>query len=103
LETVEQEPDNGDAESPVGLTIGSLVCSGIAVILLFASCVPDFGEGGAAWMWLGLALTILVAALAAMVLKSGLSLTYKLIVALGAAVPVALYAYYFACIVFSSG
>lgn len=93
METAEQEPCNSDTGNPVGLTIGSLVCSGIAVVLLFVSCVPDFGDTGAVWWWLGLALTVLVAALAATVMKSGLLLRYKLIISLGAAVPVAMYAY----------
>ncbi len=100
MKTSEQVPDNTDTESLSGLTIGSLVCSGIAVILFFVSCVPDFEDGGAVWRWPGLVLTVLVAILAIVALRSGLLLRHKLIITLGAAVPVALYVYLLLLVVF---
>jgi hypothetical protein len=97
--TVEPETDSPDGGNPAGLTIGSLVCSGVAVVLFFASFAP--GAEGIVWWWVGLALTVLVAALAVMTLRSGLPLRHKLAITAGAAVPVPLYTAFLMCQVFA--
>ena len=101
-ETIAQKTDKPDDENPVGLTIGSLVCAGVAIILFFASCIPDFGGESIVWGLTGLALTLFVAVLAVAALKSDMPKKHKLLITAGAGVPVFLYAYSLACTVLSS-